>query len=80
MSKTKLNKKGMEKARDRAGFVCGLIVPKSEWSEGIAILWKKGINLEIKGYAGNYIDAIVIDSISGVKIENHRSLWIPRSS
>ena len=31
------------------------------------MLWKKDINMEIKGYAGNYIDAIVIDSISRFK-------------
>ena len=63
---TKLNKKGMEKARDKAGFVYGLI-PKSERSGGIAMLQKKDINLEIKGYVGNYIDVIVINSISGFK-------------
>ena len=57
----------MEKAKDKAGFVYGLIVPKSERTRGIAMLWKKDINMEIKGYAGNYIGAIVIDSISRFK-------------
>lgn len=57
----------MERAKARAGFVYGLVVPKSNRSGGLAMLWKKEINLDIMGYAGNYIDAIVTESISGLK-------------
>lgn len=64
---TKLKKKVMDKTKEKAGYLFGLIVPKSERSGGIAMLWKKGINLEIIGYAGNYIDAIVTKSLSGFK-------------
>ena len=31
------------------------------------MLWKKDIKLEIMGYAGNYIDAIIVESQSGFK-------------
>ena len=57
----------MERAKARASFVYGLVVPKSNRSGGLAMLWKKEINLDIMGYAGNYIDAIVTESISGLK-------------
>jgi len=63
----KLHKKGMERAKERAGFVFGLIVPKSENCGGIAMPWKKELKLEIMGYTGNVIDAIIIDEPSEFK-------------
>jgi len=67
LMETKLNKKGMEKVKGRAGFIDGLIIPKSDRSGGLAMLWKKDFKLEIMGYARNYIDAIVVESHSGFK-------------
>ncbi|KAL0001316.1 hypothetical protein SO802_015097 [Lithocarpus litseifolius] len=67
LSKTKLRKKAMERAKARVGFVYGLVVPKSNRSGGLAMLWRKEINLYIMGYAGNYIDAIVTESTSGFR-------------
>ena len=40
LMETKLNKKGMEKVKGRAGFIDGLIIPKSDRSGGLAMLWK----------------------------------------
>ena len=57
----------MERAKTRASFVYGLVVPKSNRNGGLAMLWKKEFNLDIMGYAGNYIDAIVMESILGLK-------------
>nr|POF12336.1 hypothetical protein CFP56_66754 [Quercus suber] len=57
----------MEKVKDRTGFIHGLIVPRSERSEGLAMLWKKDINLEIMEYVGNFIDAIVVEFSSGIR-------------
>ncbi|XP_075655017.1 uncharacterized protein LOC142625210 [Castanea sativa] len=57
----------MEKIKGKAGFSNGLIIPKSDKSGGLAILWKKDIKLEIVGYVGNYIDAMVVESQSGFK-------------
>ena len=42
-------------------------MPKSEKCSGLAMLWKKEIKLEIMGYAGNFIDAIVIDETLNFK-------------
>ena len=56
---TKLPKKKKKGTKERAGFVFGLIVPNSENCGGIAMLWKKELKLEIMGYTGNVIDAII---------------------
>ena len=56
---TKLKKKAMERAKRKMGFFYGLVVPKSNKSGGLAMLWKENINLEIMGYAGNFIDTMV---------------------
>ena len=67
LSETKLKKKAMERAKRKVGFVYGLVVPKLDKSGGLAMLWKENINLEIMGYAGNFIDAIVTEANSSLK-------------
>lgn len=67
LMETKLNKKGMEKVKERTGFIHGLIMPRSERSEGLAMLWRKDINLEIMEYAGNFIDAIIVEFSLGIR-------------
>ena len=67
LSKTKLKKKAMERAKRKVGFVYGLVVPKSNKSGGLAMLWKENINLEIMGYAGDLIDTIVTEADSRLK-------------
>lgn len=62
-----LDKKGIERAKERTGFIYGLIVLKSGQSGGLAMLCKIDINLKIMGYARNYIDAIIVESPSGFK-------------
>ena len=57
----------MESAKRKVGFVYGLVVPKSDKSGGMTLLWKENINLEIMGYAGNFINAIVTEADSGLK-------------
>ena len=64
---TKLKKKAMERAKRKVGFVYSLVVPKSDKSGGLAMLWKENINLEIMGYASNFIDAIVTEADLGIK-------------
>ena len=54
----------MKRKKEKAGFVFGFIVPKAKNYIGLVMLWKKEIKLEIMGYAGNFIDAIVIDESS----------------
>ena len=57
----------MKLEKEKAGFVFGLIVPKDENCGGMAMQWKKEINLEIMGYAANFIDAIVTNEPSSFK-------------
>ena len=64
---TKLHWKNIRRVKEKIGFVFGLMVPKSEKCSGLAMLWKKEVKLEIMGYAGNFIDAIVIDETLNFK-------------
>ena len=57
----------MERAKRKVGFVYDLVVPKSDKSGGLAMLWKENINMEIMGYAVNFIDAIVTEADLGLK-------------
>ena len=57
----------MEKEKEKAGFINGLVIPSSGRSGGLALLWKKDIVVEVQGYSGNYIDAIVTDPTTGFK-------------
>ena len=67
LMETKLKLSAMKRAKEKGGFVFGLIVPKAKNCRGLAMLWKKEIKLEIMGYYGNFIDAIVTDEHSGCK-------------
>lgn len=64
---TKLHKQGMECAKEKVGFVFGLIVLKSENCGGITMLWKKEFKLEIMGYTRNVIDAIITNKLANFK-------------
>ena len=65
-TKSKVNR--MEKIKNRIGFANGLIVPSRGRSGGLALFWNRGINLEIKSYSGNHIDAFVWET-------NNSSTW-----
>ena len=60
---TKIKKKAMEKIN----FINGLIVPRKGKGGGLAMLWKREVDLEIMGYSRNFIDAIIIEQGSGFK-------------
>ena len=57
----------MERIRDRIGFAKGLIVPSCGHSGGLALLWTREIDLEIKSYSNHHIDAIVSKTNSNFK-------------
>ena len=61
LSETKIKKKLMEKEKEKASFTNSVIIPNSSRSEGLALLWKRDIIVEVQGYSGKYVDAIVID-------------------
>lgn len=49
----------MERIKNRIGFANGLIVPSVGKSGGIALLWAREINLEVKSYTRFHIDAVI---------------------
>ena len=67
LSETKIKKKAMEKIMEKINFVNGLIVPRKGRGGGLALLWKREVDLEIMGYSRNHIDAIVSDQVSGFR-------------
>ena len=57
----------MERIKRKVENFDGLIVPSDGQSGGLAMLWKEELNLHIRGYSKNYIDAIITKSSSGFK-------------
>ena len=49
----------MERIKERVGFANGLFVPFHGRSRGLALLWTRDINLEIKSYSSHHIDAVI---------------------
>ena len=64
---TKIKKKAMEKVMEKINFVNGLIVPKKGREGGLAMLWKREVDLEIMGYSRSFIDAIITEQGSGFR-------------
>ena len=64
---TKIKKKAMEKVMEKINFVNGLIVPKKGKGGGLAMLWKREVDLEIMGYSRSFIDAIITEQGSGFR-------------
>ena len=67
LSETKTRKKAMEKVMEKINFVNGLIVPRRGRGGGLALLWKREIDLEIMGYSRSFIDAIITKQDSGFR-------------
>ena len=67
LSETKIRKNAMEKVMEKINFVNGLIVPRRGRGGGLALLWRREIDLEIMGYSRSFIDAIITEHDSGFK-------------
>ena len=65
---TKSKVKRMERIKNRVGFANGLIMPSRGKSGGVALFWTHEINLEIKNFSGNHIDAFVREA-------DNSSIW-----
>ena len=59
LMETKSKVKHMEKIKNNVGFANGFIVPSQGRSGGVDLFWTREINLEIKSFSGNHIDAVV---------------------
>ena len=64
---TKVKKRRMERIKERIGFANGLFVPCQGRSGGLALLWMREINLEIKSFGSHHIDAIITKESSNFK-------------
>ena len=58
---TKAGAKRMTKVKERIGFPNGLVVPSEGKSGGIALLWIREVEVEIKSFSRFHIDAVVTD-------------------
>ncbi|KAL4603668.1 hypothetical protein ACB092_10G140800 [Castanea dentata] len=59
LMETKAKVRHMERIKNRMGFANGLTVPSRGRSGGLALLWDRGVDLEIKSYSKNHIDAVI---------------------
>ena len=64
---TKVGVRKMERFRTRIGLPNGIIIPSNGRSGGIALLWKKDLDVELKNYPRNHIDAVVTNPRLGFK-------------
>ena len=55
----------MEIVKYRLGFSNGLIVPSMGRRGGLALLWSKDANLEVKSFSNHHIDAVITESRNG---------------
>ncbi|XP_030945823.1 uncharacterized protein LOC115970311 [Quercus lobata] len=67
LSETKMMIAGVKKLKMKLGFVNGLYVQGKGRGGGLAMYWKKEVNLEIKSYSRHHIDAVVVEEESGFK-------------
>ena len=51
----------MERIKCRLGLANALIVPCVCWKGGLALLWAREVDLEIKSYSQNHVDAVIND-------------------
>ena len=61
LMETKEGVRRMTKVKERIGFSNGLVVPSEGKSGGIALLWIREMEVEIKSFSRSHIDAIVTD-------------------
>ena len=64
---TKVGVTRMVKVKERIDLPNGLIIPSEDRSGGMALLWVRDLDVEIKSFLRSHIDAIVIDPKSGFK-------------
>ncbi|XP_030970584.1 uncharacterized protein LOC115990959 [Quercus lobata] len=67
LSETKVRKKRMERIKERIGFANGLFVPCHGRSGGLALLWTRETDLEIKSFSNHHIDAVITEENSNFK-------------
>ena len=64
---TKAKTRRMEGIKNKIGLANGLIVPCVGKKGGLALLWTREIDLEIKSYSLNHIDDVINDAEKNIK-------------
>ena len=64
---TKAKNRRMERIKNRIGLANGLIVPCVGRKGGLALLWTREIDLKIKSFSQNHIDAVINDAEKSIK-------------
>lgn len=67
LSETKRNIAGMKKVKGKIGYVNGFYVQQKGKEGGLAVFWRKEVNLEIKSYSRHHIDAVIVEEEIGFK-------------
>ena len=67
LTETKRKVAGMKKVKGKIGYVNGFYVQQKGKGGGLAMFWKKEVNLEIKSYSRHHIDAVIVEEDSGFK-------------
>ena len=67
LMETKAKNRRMERIKNRIGLANGLFVPCVGRKGGLALLWDRDVDLEIKSYSLNHIDAIINDTVNNYK-------------
>ena len=67
LMETKVGVWKMKRVQSRIGLQNGIIIPNGGRSGGLALLWERELDVELKSYTRNHIDAIVIDSKLSLK-------------
>ena len=57
----------MERIQNRIGFANGLFVSSCGRSGGLALIWTRETDLEIKSFSNHHIDAVVTEANSNYK-------------
>ena len=57
----------MERIQNRIGFANGLFVSSYGRSGGLALIWTRETDLEIKSFSNHHIDAVVTEANSNYK-------------
>jgi len=67
LMKTKKNIARIKKVKLKLGIVNGFYVQRQGKGGGLAMFWRKEVNLEIKSYLRHHINAMVTEEGSGFK-------------
>ena len=63
LSKTKANRNRIRGIQRKLNFTQGIIVPSDGRSEGLAMLWKEGVDVSFKSCSNAHIDVVVCEGV-----------------